>query len=77
MCIIETAPVCVFLLFGGYYSLFVSLFFSSVPAIFVVFFLGKRITVFVLGFSVKAIADITVTSGLDTQTRLMGHFPLY
>ena len=24
-----------------------------------------------------AIAVITVTSGLDTQTRLMGHFPLY
>ena len=23
------------------------------------------------------IAVITVTSGLDTQTRLMGHFPLY
>ena len=24
-----------------------------------------------------SIAVITVTSGLDTQTRLMGHFPLY
>jgi len=23
------------------------------------------------------IAVITVTSGLDTQTRVMGHFPLY
>ena len=25
----------------------------------------------------STIAVITVTSGLDTQTRLMGHFPLY
>ena len=25
----------------------------------------------------RRIAVITVTSGLDTQTRLMGHFPLY
>ena len=27
--------------------------------------------------SVVSIAVITVTSGLDTQARLMGHFPLY
>ena len=25
----------------------------------------------------STIAVITVTSGLDTQTKLMGHFPLY
>ena len=32
---------------------------------------------FLLVLNARQIAVFTVTSGLDTQTRLMGHFPLY